>query len=56
MREFNLSIYLVDDERSQNWGFIHSGWVKEFVEELKDGVYDLDTLKLIDKLAGKEFK
>lgn len=35
-KEFILSECIVDDPRSLHVGYIHKGWVKEFIRLLKD--------------------
>lgn len=48
MKESNLSEKIVDDSRSEHVGYIHIGWVKEFIKAiLKDPHRDN-----IRKLAG----
>ena len=62
----NLSEHLVDDERSEHFGYIHAPWVRDFIRKLKNETARLlmndlehekfiEVMELIDELAGPHF-
>lgn len=65
-KEFNLSEQIVNDPRSEHVGYIHVGWVKDFVKLLLENAEDCSdndghyleavNIELIKELAGEVLK